>query len=69
MDEGAVNSYGQVFWNDGSPDKVKVYPDMFVVDGSVLPESPGVNPTMLIAAFAFRTAEKIVGETYLPRAE
>jgi choline dehydrogenase-like flavoprotein len=42
---------------------------MFVVDGSVLPESPGVNPTMLIAAFAFRTAEKIVGETYLPRAE
>jgi choline dehydrogenase-like flavoprotein len=69
MDEGAVNSYGQVFWNDGTPDKVKVYPDMFVVDGSVLPESPGVNPTMLIAAFAFRTAEKIVGETYLPRAE
>jgi cholesterol oxidase len=69
MDEGAVNSYGQVFWNDGSPDKVKVYPDMFVVDGSVLPESPGVNPTMLIAAFAFRTAEKIVGEKYLPKAE
>jgi len=69
MDEGAVNSYGQVFWNDGTPDKVKVYPDMFVVDGSVLPESPGVNPTMLIAAFAFRTAEKIVGEMYLPKAE
>jgi choline dehydrogenase-like flavoprotein len=69
MDEGAVDSYGQVFWNDGTPDKVKVYPDMFVVDGSVLPESPGVNPTMLIAAFAFRTAEKIVGEKYLPKAE
>ncbi len=69
VDEGVVNSYGQVFWSDGSPDKAKVYPDLYVVDGSVLPESPGVNPTMLISAFAFRAAEKIVGSTYLPKAE
>jgi choline dehydrogenase-like flavoprotein len=65
-DESVVNSYGQVFWNDGSADKAKVYPDLFVVDGSILPEPPGVNPTMLIAAVAFRTAEKIVGAEYLP---
>ena len=69
VDEGVVNSYGQVFWSDGTPNKVKVYPDLYVVDGSVLPESPGVNPTMLISAFAFRAAEKIVGAMYLPKAE
>ena len=36
---------------------------------SVLPESPGVNPTMLISAFAFRAADAIVGALYLPKAE
>jgi choline dehydrogenase-like flavoprotein len=44
-----------------------VYPDLFVIDGSVLPEPPGVNPTMLIAAIAFRAAEKIVGVDHLPK--
>jgi hypothetical protein len=68
IENGVVNSYGQVFWNDGSPDKIKVYPDLFVLDGSVLPEPPGVNPTMAIAAIAFRSAEKIVGSEYLPKA-
>ena len=68
VENGVVNSYGQVFWNDGSPDKSKVYPDLFVLDGSVLPEPPGVNPTMAIAAIALRSAEKIVGSEYLPKA-
>ena len=62
------NSYGQVFWNDGSSDKTRVYPDLYVLDGSVLPEPPGVDPTLTIAAIAFRAAEKIVGAEYLPKA-
>lgn len=65
-ENGVVNSYGQVFWNDGSTNKTKVYPDLFVLDGSVIPEPPGVNPTMAIAAIAFRSAEKIVGSEHLP---
>lgn len=68
VESGVVDSYGQVFWNDGSSDKTKVYPDLFVIDGSVLPEPPGVNPTMIIAAIAFRAAEMIVGVDHLPKA-
>jgi cholesterol oxidase len=67
-DDGVVDSYGQVFWRDGSGNKIRKYPDLYVVDGSVLPEPPGVNPTMLISAIAFRTAEKIVGAEFLPDA-
>ncbi len=68
IEMGVVDSYGQVFWNDGSSDRTRVYPDLFVIDGSILPEPPGVNPTMTIAAIAFRAAEKIVGADYLPKA-
>jgi choline dehydrogenase-like flavoprotein len=68
IEGGVVNSYGQVFWNDGSSDKTRVYPDLYVLDGSVLPEPPGINPTLTIAAIAFRAAEKIVGAEYLPKA-
>jgi choline dehydrogenase-like flavoprotein len=66
LDDGVVDSYGQVFWRDGTDNKIRTYPDLYVVDGSVLPEPPGVNPTMLISAIAFRTAEKIVGAAFLP---
>ncbi len=68
LDDGVVDSYGQVFWSDGSGNKTNIYPDLYVVDGSILPEPPGVNPTMLISAIAFRTAEKIVGAEFLPDA-
>jgi choline dehydrogenase-like flavoprotein len=67
IESGVVDSYGQVFWNDGSSNRTRVYPDLFVIDGSILPEPPGVNPTMTIAAIAFRAAEKIVGANYLPK--
>jgi cholesterol oxidase len=66
LDDGVVDSYGQVFWRDGTDNKTRTYPDLYVVDGSVLPEPPGVNPTMLISAIAFRTAEMIVGAAFFP---
>ncbi len=65
VENGVVDSYGQVFWKDGSSDKTKVYPDLYVMDGSVLPETVGVNPSMTIAALAFRAAEKIAGKEFL----
>ncbi len=66
VENGVVDSYGHVFWNDGSSNKTKVYPDLYVIDGSVLPETVGVNPSLTIAATAFRAAEKIVGTEFLP---
>ena len=66
VEKGVVDSYGQVFWNDGSSDKKRVYPDLYVIDGSILPETVGVNPSLTIAAVAFRAAEKIAGKEFLP---
>lgn len=51
-----------------SSNKTKVYPDFYVIDGSVFPDTVGVNPSLAIAAIAFRAAEKIVGQEFLPAA-
>ncbi|MGD8368939.1 MAG: GMC oxidoreductase, partial [Desulfobacterales bacterium] len=32
--------------------EVHNYPGLFVVDGSIMPANPGVNPTLTIAALA-----------------
>src|SRR5215212_9619717 len=60
VNDGVVNSYGQVFWNDGSADKTKVYPKLYVVDGSIIPEPLGVNPSLTICAVSFRAAKHIL---------
>jgi cholesterol oxidase len=62
VNDGVVNSYGQVFWNDGSADKTKVYPKLYVVDGSIIPESLGVNPSLTISALSFRAARYILAD-------
>ncbi len=66
VNTGVVDNLGQVFRNDGSPDKMKVYPDLYVIDGSIIPEPLGVNPSFTISALAFRAAENIVGTKNLP---
>jgi GMC oxidoreductase len=65
-EKGVVDSYGNVFWNDGSSNKEKKYPNLYVIDGSIIPESTGVNPSLTIAAISFRAAEKIAGAQFLP---
>jgi choline dehydrogenase-like flavoprotein len=65
-EEWVVDTYDSVFWNDGSSDKTKTYPHLHVIDGSIIPEPTGVNPSLTIAAVAFRAAEKIVGTQFLP---
>ena len=60
INNGVVNSYGQVFWNDDSEDKTKVYPKLYVVDGSIIPEPLGINPALTISAISFRAAKHIL---------
>lgn len=62
LSNGVVSSYGQVFWNDGSADKKKVYPRLYVVDGSIIPEPIGVNPSLTISAVSFRAAKHLLRE-------
>lgn len=61
FERGVVDSYGNVSRNDGSVDKERRYPNLYVIDGSIIPDSTGVNPSLTISAIAFRAAEKIVG--------
>ena len=51
-DRCVANSFGKVFGYEG----------VFIVDGSMLPSAPGVNPQGTIMAFAHRNIEKIIAE-------
>src|SRR5437867_85264 len=56
--EGVVNSYGEVF--DPRKESTNgVYSDFLVLDGSIIPSSPGVNPSLTIAAIAIRCMEHV----------
>jgi cholesterol oxidase len=50
--EGVVDAYGRVFG----------YPDLYVIDGSVMPGPVGANPALTIAAFAERCVDRIIRE-------
>jgi cholesterol oxidase len=54
-DEGVVDDHGEVFG----------HPGMYVVDGSVMPGPIGPNPSLTIAAFANRAAERIIETRHL----
>ena len=50
--DGVVNHQGEVFGHR----------NLFVADGSVVPEAIGANPSKTIAALAERTAKLIIAE-------
>ena len=64
FNDGVVNGLGQVFRNNSS----STYKDLYVVDGSIIPNALGVNPSLTISALAFKIAEQITGaKKYWPR--
>jgi GMC oxidoreductase len=54
--EGVVDSFGRIF--RGKTGKL-TYPGLYVADGSIIPTSLGVNPSLTISALAFRIASHI----------
>jgi choline dehydrogenase-like flavoprotein len=63
-EKGVVNGVGEVFMGKSGN---KTYPDLYIVDGSIIPSSLGVNPSLTISALAYRIASKIVvDDKYLP---
>lgn len=60
-EEGVVNSYGQVFRRDPT-NKESLYPRFYIMDGSIVPSSLGVNSSATIAALAFRCVEHLLSE-------
>ena len=60
--KGVVDSVGRVFKvNESSIDTATIdyYDNLYVVDGSIIPSSLGVNPSLTISALAFKVAESI----------
>lgn len=57
VDHGVCDDRGRVFRRDGS-----VHDGLFVMDGSVMPGSLGVNPMLTIAALAERSCAALVRE-------
>jgi choline dehydrogenase-like flavoprotein len=54
--EGVVDSIGLFKENSGGYDR------LYVVDGSIIPSSLDVNPSLTLACFAFRNAENALAE-------
>jgi hypothetical protein len=57
-DEGVVNGKGQLFYA-GNPDKKAVYPGLYVVDGSMVPNALAVNPTLTITALTLKMMAQV----------
>lgn len=58
-EQGAVNDRGQVF---AGPSGTTVHPGLYVVDGSIIPTSLGVNPLLTISALAERAMTLLIRE-------
>ena len=61
---GVVNTLGAVYRGSSG---TSLYPDLYVADGSIIPSSLGVNPSLTISALSFRIAEKLAGNNNLPK--
>jgi cholesterol oxidase len=57
--EGVVDGMGRVYASESG---TSYHEGLYVADGSIIPTSLGVNPSLTICALAFRIAEGIAGE-------
>ena len=57
--EGVVDGLGRVYAAESGRSH---HDGLYVVDGSIIPTSLGVNPSLTICALAFRIAEEIAGD-------
>ena len=65
--EGVVDRFGRVFKGNL---ETSYYDNLYVVDGSIIPNALGVNPSLTICALSFRLAEHIAGDKkYWPKLE
>ena len=55
--DGVVDEHGQVFDGGQPADSAAVYPDLLLVDASVLPGAVVAHPTMTIVAQAIKTMD------------
>jgi cholesterol oxidase len=62
---GVVDSLGRIF---RGRTRNQVYDNLYVADGSIIPTSLGINPSLTITALAYRIAYYIVdrNKEYLP---
>ena len=57
LTQGVVNHLGQVFNGAKPAATFAVFPNLVVLDGSIVPTSLGINPSLTIAALALRAIE------------
>jgi cholesterol oxidase len=57
--EGVVDGLGRVYAAESG---TSYHDGLFVADGSIIPTSLGVNPSLTVCALAFRIAEEIAGD-------
>jgi len=58
--QGVVNHLGQVFDGAQPPATFAVFPTLMVLDGSIVPTSLGINPSLTIASLALRAIEGLL---------
>lgn len=60
VNNGVVNTRGQVFINDNTDsDTLAVYKNLYVLDGSIIPGAIGTNPMLTIASVSYALASEI----------
>ena len=72
LPQGAVNDLGQVFDCAKPNDQRTLFESLVVLDGSIVPTSLGINPSLTIAALAWRAMDGLIREWTLtppPEAE
>jgi cholesterol oxidase len=57
-EKGVVNEFGQVFDASQAPQTKTMLPNLFVIDGSVIPGALAANPSLTISAQALKSVNK-----------